>query len=69
MIKEEKKRRFPVRITKLGDDSSDIDYWISLDEIEGLKQLEELRQQYNTWKYGAEQRFQRVYRIVKRETS
>lgn len=31
-----------------------------------LATIEKLRQEYNTWKYGSEQGFQRVYRIVKR---
>ncbi len=31
-----------------------------------LKALEEIRQEYNTWKYGPEQGFQRVYQIIKR---
>ena len=69
MINEKKVRFFPVKITKIGDDSSNIKYWASLDGIERLRQLEELRKQYNTWKYGTEQRFQRVYRIVKRKAS
>ena len=60
---------FPIKITKIGDDSSDIQYWASLDGIERLRQLEELRKNYNNWKYGIEQGFQRVYRIVKREKS
>jgi hypothetical protein len=60
-----KARHFPVKIVKLGDDSHDIKYWASLSGIERLQQLEELRQNYNNWKYGRVQGFQRVYRIIK----
>jgi hypothetical protein len=54
-----------VKITKLGDNSNDIQYWASLDGVERLRQMEELRKNYNNWKYGTEQGFQSVYRIIK----
>ncbi len=45
---------------------SDIEYWMSRDPAERFAALEEIRREYNNWKYtDAEQRFQRVYRIVK----
>jgi len=56
-----------VRIVKKGEDNSNLLYWISLTGVERLKELEDLREQYNQWRYGTEQGFQRVYRIVKNE--
>ena len=46
--------------------NSDFAYWQSKSFAERLDALEEIRQEYNSWKYtDAEQRFQRVYRVVK----
>ena len=54
------------RIVKLSDESSDYEYWRSRSPLERLKALEEIREEYNRWKYtDAEQRFQRVYTIAK----
>lgn len=55
-----------VRIVKKGNDNSNLHYWLSLSYEERLKELETIRQQINQWKYGSRQRFQRVYRVVKR---
>ena len=50
---------------KLGDEKSDFAYWQAKSYAERLKALEEIRQEYNSWKYGnAEQGFQRVYRVA-----
>jgi len=52
--------------TKLDEKNSDFSYWQSRSYAERLHALEEIRREYNGWKYtDAEQRFQRVYRIVK----
>jgi hypothetical protein len=52
--------------TSLKGEGSDVSYWLSRPPAERLAALEEIRQEYNRWKYSdAEQRFQRVYRIVK----
>ncbi len=52
--------------SKLHDQGSDLAYWRSRPYTERLAALEEIRTEYNNWKYtDAEQRFQRVYRIVK----
>ncbi|MGI8669316.1 MAG: toxin secretion, membrane fusion protein [Aridibacter sp.] len=56
--------------TNLEDQKSDFAYWQTKSYTERLKALEEIRQEYNNWKYtDAEQRFQRVYRIVKLKQS
>lgn len=50
----------------LRDQPSDSAYWRSKSFAERLAALESIRREYNSWKYtDAEQRFQRVYRVVK----
>ena len=56
-----------IRIVKKEEDNFNVLYWSSLTSVERLKELEEIREQYNQWRYGADQGFQRVYRIVKNE--
>ena len=52
--------------TKIGEEQSDFAYWQTKTYAERLAALEEIRREYNNWKYtDAEQRFQRVYRVVK----
>ncbi len=49
----------------LKEQNSDFSYWQSKSYTERLAALEEIRREYNAWKYGdTEQRFQRVYRIA-----
>jgi hypothetical protein len=56
--------------TTLSEQKSDFAFWQSKSYAERLTALEEIRQEYNNWKYtDAEQRFQRVYRIVKLKQS
>ena len=55
-----------VRVLKKGEDDSNIDYWLALSRQERLMELEELRQQYISWRYDSKQGFQRVYRVIKR---
>jgi hypothetical protein len=55
-----------VRIKNKDDDDSNLNYWESLTGPERMKGLEEMRQEIIRWKYGNQQGFQRVYRIVKR---
>jgi len=54
-------------IYKNGQEPDDLDYWSSQFPIDRLNALEEIRQEYNTWKYGSEPRLQRVYRVIKRK--
>ncbi len=51
---------------KLHDKQTDFNYWQSKPYEARLAQLEQIRQEYHQWKYNAEPRFQRVYKIVKR---
>lgn len=54
-----------VRKTNLHDEQSDFAYWQGKSYAERLAALEEIRREYNDWRYtDAEQRFQRVCRVV-----
>ena len=50
----------------LRDQKSDFAYWQTQSYQVRLATLEQIRQEYHRWRYGAQPRFQRVYRIVKR---
>lgn len=56
-----------VRIYKKGQEPDDVLYWLSRPAIERIRALEEIRKQYNDWKYGTGREFQSVYKIVKRK--
>jgi hypothetical protein len=59
-----------VNKTKIGEEKSDFAYWQTKTSAERFAALEEIRREYNNWKYtDAEQRFQRVYRVVKLKQS
>jgi len=55
-----------VKKVKLSDKKTDSAYWRKQPYTARLAALEEIRQEYHHWRYGAEPGFQRVYRIVKR---
>lgn len=56
--------------TNLAEQKSDFSYWQTKTYSERLAALEEIRREYNNWKYSdAEQRFQRVYRVTKLKQS
>lgn len=63
----EKVDRTVIHKVKLKDAQSDFAYWQSRPYQERLEALEKIRQEYNSWKYGTEQGFQRVYTIIKRK--
>jgi hypothetical protein len=56
-----------VRKGKLSEQGNDFLFWQSQPPEKRLLTVEQIRQEYNSWKYGSEQGFQRVYRIVKRQ--
>lgn len=56
-----------VRIFKLGEEPKDVLFWRTKPYALRLAALEEIRQTYILWKYGAEQGFQRVYSVVELE--
>jgi hypothetical protein len=53
--------------TKIGlnDRKTDFAYWQSQSGQAQLAALEQIRQEFHQWKYGAEPRLQRVYSVVK----
>jgi hypothetical protein len=51
---------------KFNEQPNDFLFWRSKSYEERLEALEQIRKEYNSWRYNAEQGFQRVYRIVKR---
>jgi hypothetical protein len=55
-----------IKITKKGEDDSNLNYWLSLSKIERLIELEKIRKEVNSRLYGDRQLFQRVYTITKR---
>jgi hypothetical protein len=56
-----------VRKGRLKDQGNDLAYWLSRPPEARLAELERIRQEYNEWKYGPDQGFKRVYRVVKRK--
>ncbi len=44
----------------------DVAYWRSLAPADCIEALEQIRYEYHQWRYGAQPRFQRVYKVVKR---
>ncbi len=49
---------------QLTDKNNDFQYWQTQSPAKRLEALETIRNEYDQWKYGAEQRFQRVYQIT-----
>ena len=62
------KREVFVRKGKIQDmdRSFDLKYWQAQLPAARLSALEQIRQEYHHWRYGAEPGFQRVFKIVKR---
>ena len=52
---------------KIDEQPSNFSFWQSKSFEERLGALEQIRKEYNLWRYNAEQGFQRVFRIVKRK--
>jgi len=54
------------KIIDLDSKENDFKFWQTQPIEKRLETLEELRIQHIIWKYGTEQGFQRVYRIIER---
>jgi hypothetical protein len=54
------------KIFKLGEQPSDFAYWQTQSYQARLAALEQIRQEYHGWKYGAEPRLQKVCTIARR---
>ena len=55
-----------VRKGKIKQQGNDFLFWQSQPYETRLATIEQIRNEYNSWKYADRQGFQRVYRIVKR---
>ena len=62
----ENRIRVAVAKVNLQKHQNDFSYWQSQPYQARLAALEQIRSEYNCWRYGVEQRLQRVYSIVKR---
>ena len=58
--------RTAIKKVKIGESKNDFNFWQSQPFRYRLETLESIREEYNRWKYGTQQRFQRVYTIIKR---
>lgn len=54
---------------ELGEQPTDFAYWQAQPYVAHLAALEEIRQEYIRWKYGAEPGFQGVITFIKRSSS
>jgi hypothetical protein len=52
---------------RIEDQKTDFNFWQSQSYEARLQALEQIRTDYILWKYHAEQRFQRVFNIIKPE--
>lgn len=55
-----------IRIVKKNEKNDDFIFWQSQSYEKRLEALESIREEYNNWKYGNQQGFQRVYRVIKK---
>ncbi len=67
IVNLDKVNKSVVRKGKLKEQGNDFIFWQSQTDEMRLSTIEQIRTEYNTWKYGNEQGFQRVYRIIKRK--
>ena len=51
-------------IKNIHEDSGDAAYWVTKSPQQRLAALEEIRKEYIQWKFGAQSRLQRVYRVI-----
>lgn len=54
-----------VKKYNINNQPNDYSYWQSKTYQERLAALEQIRSEYNSWRYLADQRLQRVYLIIK----
>ena len=66
MDKFAKVDRNVINKVNINETSNDFTFWQSQTIEYRLETLENIREEYNRWKHGSKQRFQRVYSIIKR---
>ncbi len=54
-----------IRKLRIPDEKSDFSYWQSQLPQKRIEALENIRTEYNTWKYDTQQGLQRIYQIIK----
>jgi hypothetical protein len=56
-------------VTKLDlhEKVSDRPYWLTKTPEERIEALEQIRTEFNNWRYGVQPRLQRVYTIIERQ--
>ena len=59
--------RSTVKKIKLTEERSDYSYWVNQSAEARLDTLESIREEFNSWKFNDQQRFQRVYRVIKQK--
>lgn len=55
-----------VRKYRIGEEPSDVGFWLSQSASARLSAVEEIRREHHGWKHGAEPRLQRVFSVVER---
>lgn len=66
MQSSSRQRQITVNQVSMRSQKTDAAYWRTLPDSQRLAALEQMRQEFIGWKYGAQPGFQRVYTIVKR---
>lgn len=66
MDKFQKVDRKVIKKVKINEFKNDFNFWQNQPVEYRLGTLEDIREEYNGWKYGFKQRFQRIYTIIKR---
>lgn len=56
-----------IQITSMQENKNDFQYWQTQPYEIRLAVLEQIRYEYNTWKYDTKQGFQRVYSITEQQ--
>ena len=56
-----------VKKYKIDEQPGDFSFWKKKSYEERIEALEQIRKEYNSWRYDAEQGFQRVYRVIKQK--
>ena len=67
MVQNGKVDRTTIKKTKLEEIGNDFAYWQTQPFEERLRTLEMIRAEFADWKYDTQQRFQRVYKVIKRQ--
>ena len=63
--KEEWVKKKTLSLKKSHDESGDAAYWVMKSPQQRFESIEEIRKEYIQWKFGAQSRLQRVYRVIK----